>query len=263
MVASLMGVSWGNLGIRRLVAAPGALVVLVLALLLAGCGGSSSSSSERAKLANEVSAQLQSSQAPADLVGCVSATAKGLPLDQLRAVASAGANPSPATKQIAVHMVATCVSQGKGISALHSLIAGAIVAAAPGTLPAAYTKCVVAKANATTPSQLSQLIEAYASEDQATAQAQAHAVGVGLGRECLGSPGVLASFRAIFVGTFKKGFATSHYSPAFQACLLRKISQVPESLLKQSALNPSGASNAGEAFGRNAARACLASGIKP
>jgi hypothetical protein len=245
--------------LRALVGIGAALTVV---LAVAGCGGSSSSD-ERTKLANEVATQLKAGNAPSDVVACVSQAAHGLPLDQLRALASAGAIPPPAAKRVAVRLVANCVSQGKGISALHALIAQAIVQAAPGTLPAAYTNCVVAKANATTPSQLSQLINAYANEDQATAEAQAHQVGVNLGRQCLGAPRVLAAFRAIFIASFKKGFGSTHYSTAFQNCLLEKIGQVPDSLLKASALNPSGASATGEAFGRAAAHGCIASGIKP
>jgi hypothetical protein len=240
----------------------GICALVVVTLGLAGCGGSSSNG-ERSKLAGQVSSQLKSSGAPPDITSCVGQKAQALPIGQLRAVASAGSNPPQPTKQIAVHLLATCISEGHGISVLHQAIVHAIVQSAPGSLPPAYTNCIISKANSTTPAQLSQLVDAYASEDQTAAQAQARQVGENLGRQCLGAPGVLTAFRGIFVKTFKAGFASAHYSRAFENCLLGKVEQVPDSLLKQSALNPSGASAVGQAFGRNAAKSCIASGIKP
>jgi hypothetical protein len=235
---------------------------IVAAVALAGCGGSSSSD-ERAKLSKKVSAELQSSTAPPDITSCVSRQAQGLPIDQLRALANAGANPPPAIKQTAVRLLATCLSQGQGVSAVRGAIASAIAQSMPSTLPVSYRNCVVAKANTIAPSELAQLATEYASGNQAAVQSQSHQFGVNFGLQCLQTPNVLSALRGVYLDTIKKGFASSHYSPAFRNCLLHKLEAVPTSLLKQSALNPSGASAAGQAFGRRAAKACIASGIKP
>jgi hypothetical protein len=234
----------------------------VAAVALAGCGGSSSSD-ERAKLSQKLSAQLQSSSAPAEIKSCVIQQARGLPIDQLRALANAGSDPPPAVKQQAVHLFTTCLSQGKGASVVRATMVAAISQTMPTNLPASFRNCVVAKANGITSSQLAQLAGEFASGNQAAAQAQSHQLGVNLGLQCLQTPGVLTDLRAIYLDTIKRGFASAHYSAAFRNCLLKRLEAVPASLLKQSALNPSGAAAAGQAFGRRAAKACVASGIKP
>jgi hypothetical protein len=244
-----------------------ALLLVAVAIFVAGCGSSSSSSSnnsaERAKLAGEVAAQLKSSTVPADLAACVSTQAQGLPIDELRSVAKSSANPGPATKKIAIGLVTTCIKQGKGISTLHQLIVQSIKSSASSTLPPAFTTCIIGKANQTTPAQLSALIADYANGNTATAQSQARQVGAGLAQQCLGDPSVVTALRSVFIAPIKKAFATSGYSAAFKNCVLKKAEQFPAAKLKQAALNPAGANALGEAFGRNAAKACIASGAKP
>lgn len=243
------------------------LALLAAALLaLAGCGGSSSSSSsnsERTKLVSEIQDQLKGSSVPADLAACVGQQAQGLPTDQLRSVANAGANPDPATKKIAIGLVSKCISEGKGISVLHQLIVQSIKQNASPNLPPAFTSCIIAKANQTTPAQLSALVSAYANGNESTAETQAKQVGVGLAHQCLGDPSVINALRTVFIAPIKKAFASSSYSAAFKNCVLKKAEQFPAAKLQQAALNPSGASALGEAFGRNAAKACIASGAKP
>jgi hypothetical protein len=200
---------------------------------------------------------------PADLAACVGQQAKGLPIDKLRAVAKGGTNPPAGTKAIAIGLVTDCIKQGKGISALHQLIVQSIKASAPATLPSAFTSCIVQKANQTTPTQLSQLIAQYANGSSSAAEAQAKQVGVQLAHSCLSDPGVITSLRTVFISPIKKAFETSSYSQAFKNCVLKKAEQFPAAKLQQAALNPSGATALGEAFGRNAAKACIASGAKP
>jgi hypothetical protein len=234
------------------------------AVTLVGCGGSSgSSSAERTKLVNQLSSQLGSSSIPSDLSGCMTRQARSLPIDQLRTIVQAGANPPPATKKIGVDLVTTCVSQGSGLSALHAVIVNSIKSSVPSTVPPSFTQCVVAKANATTAGQLSQLISAYANEDQATASKQAEQVGVGLAHQCLNDPGVDNALRALLVQPIEQAFKTSKFSSAYKRCILSKARQFPLAKLKQAALHPSIAERIGEAFGRNAAKACIASGATP
>jgi hypothetical protein len=247
---------WGKISV---------LLLLAAALLVAGCGSSSSNnnSAERDKLVKEVQSQLQGSSVPADLGACVGQQAKGLPIDQLRKVAHSGANPDPATKKIAIGLVTDCIKQGKGISVLHQLIVQSIKANASSSLPPAFTSCIIQKANQTTPAQLSNLISQYANGSTAAAETQAKQVGVGLAHQCLGDPGVITALRSVFIEPIKKAFETSSYSKAFKDCVLKKAQEFPAAKLKQAALNPSGATALGEAFGRNAAKACIASGARP
>jgi hypothetical protein len=241
-------------------------LLIAAAIFIVGCGsssGSSGDSAERAKLAGEVATQLQGSSVPADLATCVSTQAKALPIDQLRSVAKSGSKPDPATKKIAIGLVTDCIKQGKGIATLHQLIVQSIKASASPTLPPAFTACIIAKANQTTPAQLSSLIADYANGNTTTAQSQARQVGVGLARQCLSDPGVIGALRAVFIAPIKKAFATSGYSAAFKNCVLKKAEQFPAAKLQEAALNPSGANALGQAFGRDAAKACIASGAKP
>jgi hypothetical protein len=130
-------------------------------------------------------------------------------------------------------------------------------------LPPVFTSCLVAKANATTPAQLSALISAYANQQATVAQTQARQLGAGLAAQCLDSPGVAGALRAAFVAPIRSSFKTSRYSPAFQNCVLGKAQSVPIAQLRQMIANPAGAGAAGEAFGRQAATACVGQGAKP
>jgi hypothetical protein len=237
--------------------------VVAAAIVLVGCGGSGSQSAERTKLEHQLSAQTQKSNIPADLSPCVVQQAGKLPIDQLRAVAGAGANPPAATKRIAIGLVAACIRQGKGLSALHSLIVQSIQSSTSPNVPAVLKQCLIQRANATTGAELSQLVSAYVSQNQAAAQAQAQQVGRGLGRQCLADPSILGALRGLFITPIKSALQASSYSAAFRNCVLKKSEAFPASKLRQAALNPAGAQASGEAFGRNAARACIASGAKP
>jgi hypothetical protein len=247
---------WGKIGV---------LLLLGATLVVVGCGSSSSGgdSAERAKLVNAVESQMKGSSVPADLAACVGQQSKGLPIDQLRAVATAGANPPASTKKIALGLVTDCIKQGKGIAVLHQLIVQSIKQNASASLPPAFTSCIIAKANQTSPAQLSSLVAAYANGNATTAESQAKQVGVGLAHQCLSDPNVITALRGVFIAPIKKAFESSSYSAAFKKCVLQKAEQFPAAKLQQAALNPSGASALGEAFGRDAAKACIASGAKP
>jgi hypothetical protein len=238
-----------------------ALALIVVVAAVAGCGGSGSSQAEKTKLASDISSQLRASNAPQDLSGCVGKQSQGLPIAQLRDLAHAGANPAPATKQLAFRLIVTCIKQGQGISLIHGLIAKAFLNSSARTLPPVVKNCIVAKANATTPAQLARLISAYATQNAAVAQAQARQVGVGLASQCLASPGVIDALRPLFLAPIRRGLAST--SAAFRNCVLGKAERISGKQLEQYARDPSGASGSARAFGVNAARACIASGAKP
>ncbi|HWF75506.1 MAG TPA: hypothetical protein VG186_19310 [Solirubrobacteraceae bacterium] len=230
-------------------------------MALAGCGGSGAPSADRAKLAREISSQLQAGNAPAGLGACVSKQSLGLPTDQLRALANSGTNPPAATRQLAFRLVGTCIRQGKGIAAIHALITRAILTGSVRTLPTVFTNCIVAKANATTPAQLAQLISAYATENLAAAQTRARQVGLGIAARCFAAPGVMGALRPLFLAPVRRYLKTT--SAVFRNCVVAKFEHIPATQLEQLALNPSTASARGEALGVHAARACIASGAKP
>jgi hypothetical protein len=249
------------MGVRRGKLRGSAALALVVVATVAGCGGSGSSNAEKTKLAKEITSQLQASNAPADLSSCVGRQSLGLPIAQLRSLANAGANPPQATKQVAFGLIATCIKQGHGISTIHALIAKAILSGAARTLPAVFTNCIVAKANATTPAQLAQLISAYATQNLAVAQSRARQVGVQLAAQCITTPGVIGALRPLFLAPIRSGLRTT--SAAFRNCVVAKAERLPATQLEQFALNPSTATARGEAFGARAAKECVASGAKP
>ncbi len=251
------------MGIRR--GKPWRAVVVAAAMLLVGCGGSGSgsSSAERTKLEGQLSAQVKTSGIPADLAPCVLQQGGKLPLDQLRAVAAAGANPPPATKRIAVGLFTTCIRSGQGLDTMHSLIVRSIQNSTSPNVPDVLKQCLIQRANATTGDELSQLVSAYAGENQAAAQAQAEQVGRGLGRQCLADPSILGALRGLFISPIRSALAKSSYSAAFKKCVLKKSEAFPTAKLRQVALNPAGAQALGQAFGVNAAKQCIASGARP
>jgi hypothetical protein len=233
------------------------VAVVAAAVAVAGCGGSGSSSAERTKLAKEISSQLQASNAPPGLSGCVSRQSLALPTAQIRDLANPGSNPPPATKQLAARLIVKCIEQGQGIAAIHSLITKGILSAAGTTLPAPFTDCIVAKADALTPAQLTQLISAYATQNLAAAQSRARQVGVVLAKRCIATRGVIGALRPLFLAPIRSGLRTT--SAAFRNCVLAKAAAIPATQLERFALDP----NLGEAFGVHAGRACIASGAKP
>ncbi|MDQ6804174.1 MAG: hypothetical protein M3065_04250 [Actinomycetota bacterium] len=237
------------------------VLAAVLAVAVAGCGGSSSSSTERTKLSQQVASQLRADNAPQDLSGCVGQQSLGLPTAQLRDLANAGSNPPQATKQLAFRLIATCIKQGKGIAVIHGLIAKAILSGPAKTLPPVFTNCIVAKANATTPAQLAQLISAYATQNLAVAQSRARQVGVALAARCITAPGVIGALRPVFLAPIRRGLRTT--SVAFRNCVLAKAARLPATTLERFALDPSTAAARGQAFGVQAARACIAAGARP
>ncbi len=231
-------------------------------MAVSGCGGSGASSAERAKLAKEISSQLQASSAPPDLSACVSRQSQGLSIAQLRELANAKSNPPQATKQLGFGLIATCIKQGKGIATIHALIASKFLSGpVAGTLPAVLRSCIVAKANATTPAQLAQLISAYATQDSSAAQSRARQVGVALARQCVTAPGVIGSLRPLFLAPIRRELGAT--SAAFRNCVVAKAERIPATELEQFVLDPSLATVRGRAFGAHAAQACIASGAKP
>jgi hypothetical protein len=237
-------------------------VLLAAAIALGGCGGSNSSA-ERTKLTNSLSAQLKQSALPQDLTSCIAQEGSKLPTPQLRDVATTSSSPSPATRQIISTMLTTCIDQGKGESALRALFTQSVAGEMSHSLPAAYTTCVVSKAGAVPPSQLSKFIAAYITQGSAAATAMGHQLGVSLGEACLRTPGMAATIRAHFLAPIKNGLARSHFSAAFKACFLNKAEHISTSRLTDLALHPVAANAIGAAFGRDAAKACIASGAKP
>jgi hypothetical protein len=252
MVGAMIGALRGRL----------CLGVVLAAAVLAGCGGSSSNS-ERTQLVNRLNAQLGTSNLPRPLGTCIIQQARGLPIGQLRAVANSGSNPSASVKQIGLHLVSECMQQGAGLTAMHQLIVQTFEHAGGSNLPVAFRTCFEQKANATTASQLDQLLTVYASQGAAAAQSQSVALGRQLGTECLSQPNVVSGLRASFLAPLKASFQTAHYSAAFKQCVLGRLEKVSASQLAQFALNPSSAHSLGYQFGRNAAKACIASGAKP
>jgi hypothetical protein len=241
---------------------PAALAIVVAAAVtVAGCGGSGSSNPERTKLAKEISSQLRAGNAPADLSACVGRQSLGLPIAQLRQLANAGSNPPSATKQLGYRLIATCIKQGRGIATVHALIARAILSSAAGTLPAVFANCIVAKANATTPAQLAQLISAYATQNLAVAQSRARQVGMALAAQCITAPGVIDALRPVFLAPIRRGLRAT--SAAFRNCVLAKAGRIPATQLERFVLDPSASGARGQAFGANAARACIAAGARP
>jgi len=237
-------------------------LALAVVATLAGCGGSGTSSAERTKLTNQLSAQASQSGLAPDLAGCVTQQAHGLPISQLREVVNAGSNPSPSAKRVVVRLYTTCLSQGKGVSALRARIVAGFVNA-QASLPPSFTSCLTSKADATTPAQLSALLSTYADQNRAAAQAAARQLGVSMALQCFDDPQVFSSFRAALLVPVRRGLQASHLSATFQRCVLNKAAQIPVSQFKQAAINPAGAHSLGVTLGQRAASACIASGAKP
>jgi hypothetical protein len=236
-------------------------VPVLLAALLAGCGGSGSSSAERTKLVNKLAAH--TAGLPPDLGRCVYQRARDLPLPQLRAVANAGANPSPATKRTAIGLLTGCVEQGHGVAALRGVIVKEVNTSVPKTLPTSFRDCIEARANAISANELSRVISAFATESGAAARANGERLGRSLALRCLDQPAVLGSLRELFLAPIRHFARTSHFSAAFRYCVLHKAQKISLAQLKRFALNPAGATAQGVEIGRGFARACIASGATP
>jgi hypothetical protein len=200
---------------------------------------------------------------PPDLIACASGQARSLPIADLRTVANAGANPSPAAKRQALQLLAGCVSQGKGVAGLRALIVGSYLRQSPQTIPPAFTSCIESKINAISNSQFVQLLTEYVNQGQAAAQSQGRGFGLALARQCFNEPGVVNAFRGLFVAQVQRTLQSSKYSAAFQRCMVGKTQQISASELKQIVSNPSQGSAIAQAFGRRAASACVAAGAKP
>lgn len=250
---------WG----RRFHALALAAALAALALAVAGCGSSGGSNSDRAALASKVGAEVGSSQNVPGLAGCIKKESLGLPIAQLRGLANANSNSPASVKATAYRLLANCIRQGVGVSALHELIAQSVLQNAPPTLPKAYTNCVITGANATTATQLASLIDAIAAGGLNAAHTQAEQLGVRLGVQCFKQPGVLSAIRAAFTASLEQGFKSAHYSAAFKNCVLGKARKISANELEQFAVHPATANSLGYQFGRNAAKACVASGAKP
>lgn len=238
------------------------MIVVLVAAALAGCGGSSSNT-ERTQLVNKLYSQLGTSNLPRPLGTCIVQHARGLPIDQLRAVANSGPNPPASVKQVGLRLVSDCMRQGPGLTAMHQLIVQTFENAGGSSLPPAFRTCFEQKANSTSSAQLMQLLSVYASRGSSAAQAQSIQLGRQLGAECLSQPNVINGLRASFLAPLKAQFQKSHYSAAFKSCVIGKLQKVTAKQLETFAFNPSKANSLGYQFGRNAARACVASGARP
>jgi hypothetical protein len=227
---------------------------------LAGCGGSGSANPERTKLVAEVAAQMRASNSGAELAACVGQQSRGLPTVQLRKLANAGSDPDAAIKMVAARLLTTCIEQGKGVAQFRALIVQVATGSAGTTIPPAFKSCLIARVNAASPSQLAQLVAAYGAGGQS---AEAPKVGAEFATQCLDDPAVLAAARQAVLAPLRAAFKTSHYSTAFQNCLITKTNQIPAPELKRWILDPATAESHGAAFGKHAAEACIASGAKP
>lgn len=234
--------------------------VLAVAAALAGCGGSGAPapSAQRTKLVEQISSQLQAGNAPAGLTDCVTGQTRGLATSQLRAIANSGANPPPATQQLAARLIATCLRQGHGIALIHELIAKGILSAS-GSLPTVYRNCIVTKANATTPAQLTQLITAYATQNPTAAESYARQVGRVLAGQCLADPRVLNTLRPYFLAPIRRSLQTT--SAPFRNCVLAKAEHISAAELERFTLATS--PTAARAFGEQAATSCIDAGFRP
>jgi hypothetical protein len=259
------------------------VLAAVAAALLAGCGSSSSSSSsssasksssstsssasdpQRAQLLAKLPAQLQGSgdlNAP-DLAACIEQQAHSLSTAELTKLANAGANPDAATKAIVARLTSTCIAQGHGTAAVRRLMSSSITSQLDPTLPPAYRDCVLAKADQIPASQLAQLLS-VAEQSQARGTAAGRAIGVSLGKQCLGDPGVVRALKAKVLQPIKQAFgSSSQYSAAFRNCLIGKAEKISAAQIREFALHPDKANAIGDALGRKWAQQCVASGATP
>ncbi len=150
-----------------------------------------------------------------------------------------------------------------GLTAMHQLIVQSFENAGGSSLSAPFRTCFEQKVDATSPTQLMQLLSIYASHGTTAAQTQSIQLGRQLGTACLSEPSVIASLRASFLAPLKADFQKAKYSAAFKTCVIGKLEKVSAKQLETFALNPSSANSLGYKVGRDAARACIASGAKP
>ncbi len=203
---------------------------------------------------------MRASNSGPELASCVSKQSSGLPIVQLRDLANAGSNPATATKQVAARLLTTCIQQGKGVAQFRALIVQAATGPASGSIPPVFRSCLITKVNAAAPAELAQLVSAYGTGGQS---AEARKVGAGFAAQCLDEPAVLAAARQVVLAPLRQAFKTSHYSAAFEKCLVAKTNRIPAPELKRWILDPATAESNGAAFGKRAAEACIASGAKP
>jgi hypothetical protein len=233
---------------------------LVCACAVVGCGGSGSSGAERTRLIHRLAAQSSSSSLPADLRSCILDKAGTLPLSQLHALAYAGANPAPGIKSVGIQLVTSCIQEGKGLSAVRSLIAQRVAGTMSPNLPAAFRSCVARRAGSLPAAEIAQFISTYETSGASAVRAQGEQVGRGLAIQCLNEPGALASLRTLFLRPLRQLAQSSRFPKSFRECVLHKAEQISSARLKQFALHPQTASIIGRALGESYAHQCLAKG---
>jgi hypothetical protein len=226
-----------------------------------GCGGGGAATSgDRAKLQSQIYSGLTTANEPADLASCVAEHAGSLPLADERRLASTigpGKTQDTAPGQAYPRLVTQCVAQGKGVDVFRRIMVAGVVRKLPSTAPA-YRSCMGSKLSTITPQQLSAAMERGGLTEAAGRQ-----LGSGLAAECAAQPAVGKELRAVFAA--KVGAGLTRYSPAFRACVVRKIRHIPTDVLKMIVAEEATQSKsaAGESFGRLAARQCVAEGARP
>jgi hypothetical protein len=131
-------------------------------------------------------------------------------------------------------------------------------------LPAAYTDCVVRKAQIElTSAQVGKLALLPASQRTAAGEA----LGRGYGRQCIEQGTGISAFRAIFLRSLTKTLSSSSLSGAYQRCLGAKARQVSRAELLRLFISEYASSVRGgaesQALGRALGKECLSEGIKP
>jgi hypothetical protein len=133
-------------------------------------------------------------------------------------------------------------------------------------LPADYISCVTGKAEQVPIAQVKALGSAAVFSGNSKA---AKALGERLGKQCIAEGSGVAAFRTIFIGSIRKGLASSGLSSAYQACVIKKAnSQVSDAqlsaiILKYLASGPASAQAAGQQIGKKIGQACINEGVSP
>jgi hypothetical protein len=133
-------------------------------------------------------------------------------------------------------------------------------------LPADYVSCVTRKAEQIPIAQLKALGSASVFSGNSKA---AKALGERLGQQCIAEGAGVAAFRQIFIGSIKKGLASSGLSSAYQSCVIKKANsevsdaQLSAIILKYLGSGPASAQAAGQQIGKRIGQECISEGNSP
>lgn len=147
------------------------------------------SSAERDALIQGVQSSLAGSGLPAGYTDCVVQKAGELTDDEIKTLeAEFTSGNTQAAQNLGVDLGKQCISEGAGIDEFRTAFVSSIKTGLAGSgLSAAYTNCVINKANSDISDQeLSALLLQY-TEDPASAQTKGVALGKQLGQTCVDS----------------------------------------------------------------------------